>query len=144
MTFQITRNLTLALSFRRAIASSSSSPIHSLRTDHHLVKFRTNNHLLRRFTQSTAVSVLDSSGVKTMGSQSAEVEWPANKVRDSFIKFFEERNHVYWKSSPVVPVNDPTLLFANAGLLIVNLFSSLNCFCCSFIGFVFKEWLFRS
>ncbi|XP_076917026.1 alanine--tRNA ligase-like [Bidens hawaiensis] len=51
-----------------------------------------------------------------MGSQSADVEWPANRVRDSFIKFFEERNHVYWKSSPVVPVNDPTLLFANAGM----------------------------
>ncbi|KAJ9551584.1 hypothetical protein OSB04_015629 [Centaurea solstitialis] len=51
-----------------------------------------------------------------MGSQStAEVEWPANKVRDSFIKLFEEKNHVYWKSSPVVPLNDPTLLFANAG-----------------------------
>ncbi|PWA44398.1 Alanine-tRNA ligase, class IIc [Artemisia annua] len=47
-----------------------------------------------------------------MGSE--EIEWPANKVRDTFIKFFEERNHVYWKSSPVVPVNDPTLLFANA------------------------------
>ncbi|XP_071698599.1 alanine--tRNA ligase-like [Rutidosis leptorrhynchoides] len=52
-----------------------------------------------------------------MGSQpDIEVEWPANKVRDSFIKFFEKKNHVYWKSSPVVPVNDPTLLFANAGM----------------------------
>ncbi|GKD89598.1 alanine--tRNA ligase, partial [Tanacetum coccineum] len=54
--------------------------------------------------------------VKSMVSQVEEIEWPANKVRDTFIKFFEERNHVYWKSSPVVPVNDPTLLFANAGM----------------------------
>ncbi|KAG8498229.1 hypothetical protein CXB51_007252 [Gossypium anomalum] len=44
------------------------------------------------------------------------VEWPAKKVRDTFIKFFEGKNHVYWKSSPVVPHNDPTLLFANAGM----------------------------
>ncbi|KAL6533576.1 hypothetical protein OROMI_027688 [Orobanche minor] len=52
-----------------------------------------------------------------MGSQAAgEVEWPANKVRDTFLKFFEERNHVNWESSPVVPVNDPTLLFTNAGM----------------------------
>ncbi|KAJ4710420.1 Alanine--tRNA ligase [Melia azedarach] len=43
-------------------------------------------------------------------------EWPANRVRDTFFKFFEEKNHVYWKSSPVVPHNDPTLLFANAGM----------------------------
>ncbi|KDP43289.1 hypothetical protein JCGZ_24210 [Jatropha curcas] len=45
-----------------------------------------------------------------------KVEWPAKKVRDTFISFFEDKNHVHWKSSPVVPVNDPTLLFANAGM----------------------------
>ncbi|GMY18046.1 alanine--tRNA ligase [Fagus crenata] len=44
------------------------------------------------------------------------VEWPANRVRETFINFFEEKKHVDWKSSPVVPVNDPTLLFANAGM----------------------------
>ncbi|PQQ02185.1 alanine--tRNA ligase [Prunus yedoensis var. nudiflora] len=32
------------------------------------------------------------------------------------MRFFEEKSHVYWKSSPVVPHNDPTLLFANAGM----------------------------
>ncbi|KAI4356968.1 hypothetical protein L6164_000945 [Bauhinia variegata] len=50
------------------------------------------------------------------GSDSLEIEWPAKHVRDTFIKFFEEKNHVNWKSSPVVPHNDPTLLFANAGM----------------------------
>ncbi|KAI5588169.1 hypothetical protein BDE02_05G078800 [Populus trichocarpa] len=49
-------------------------------------------------------------------SPQPDVDWPANRVRDTFIKFFEEKNHVDWKSSPVVPVNDPTLLFANAGM----------------------------
>ena len=50
-----------------------------------------------------------------MGSQSTEVEWPANRVRDTFISYFEDKKHVNWKSSPVVPLNDPTLLFSNAG-----------------------------
>ncbi|OAY52220.1 alanine--tRNA ligase [Manihot esculenta] len=50
------------------------------------------------------------------GVDPKELEWPAKKVRDTFINFFEEKSHVYWKSSPVVPLNDPTLLFANAGM----------------------------
>ncbi|KHN32273.1 Alanine--tRNA ligase, partial [Glycine soja] len=41
---------------------------------------------------------------------------PAKRVRDTFISFFQDKNHVNWKSSPVVPFNDPTLLFANAGM----------------------------
>ncbi|XP_058067710.1 alanine--tRNA ligase isoform X2 [Magnolia sinica] len=45
-----------------------------------------------------------------------EVVWPASRVRDTFISFFEGKGHVNWSSSPVVPVNDPTLLFANAGM----------------------------
>ncbi|KAG9457092.1 hypothetical protein H6P81_001600 [Aristolochia fimbriata] len=44
------------------------------------------------------------------------VEWPASKVRETFFRFFEGKGHVNWKSSAVVPVNDPTLLFANAGM----------------------------
>ncbi|CAI0416241.1 unnamed protein product [Linum tenue] len=46
-----------------------------------------------------------------------EPQWPAAKVRGTFLKFFEEKRHKNWPSSPVVPVNDPTLLFANAGEL---------------------------
>ena len=37
-------------------------------------------------------------------------------VRRSFIEFFKEREHVYWPSSSVVPHDEPTLLFANAGM----------------------------
>ncbi|KAL3652105.1 hypothetical protein CASFOL_001786 [Castilleja foliolosa] len=51
-----------------------------------------------------------------MGSQSPDSLWPANRVRETFIKFFEGKAHVNFKSSPVVPHNDPTLLFANAGM----------------------------
>ncbi|KAK9271804.1 hypothetical protein L1049_002169 [Liquidambar formosana] len=51
-----------------------------------------------------------------LGLGSETLEWPANKVRDIFISFFQGKDHVSWESSPVVPHNDPTLLFANAGM----------------------------
>ncbi|KAK7312790.1 hypothetical protein VNO77_36930 [Canavalia gladiata] len=50
------------------------------------------------------------------GAELLDLEWPAKRVRDTFINFFQDKNHVNWKSSPVVPFNDPTLLFANAGM----------------------------
>ncbi|XP_074557146.1 alanine--tRNA ligase-like isoform X2 [Curcuma longa] len=51
-----------------------------------------------------------------MDHQGAPVEWPADKVRETFFRFFESKGHVNWRSSPVVPLDDPTLLFANAGM----------------------------
>ncbi len=38
------------------------------------------------------------------------------EVRAQFIAFFEEKGHHVTRSSPVVPQNDPTLMFANAGM----------------------------
>ncbi|KAM2655228.1 hypothetical protein EV1_010900 [Malus domestica] len=61
-------------------------------------------------------SATSSSPSAMAGGESQEVEWPAKRVRDTFVKFFEDKGHVFWKSSPVVPHNDPTLLFANAGM----------------------------
>lgn len=37
-------------------------------------------------------------------------------VRSAYIDFFKERNHVYHHSSSTIPLDDPTLLFTNAGM----------------------------
>ncbi|KAJ8103890.1 tRNA synthetases class II (A)-domain-containing protein [Lipomyces tetrasporus] len=43
--------------------------------------------------------------------------WPAAKVRTTFLNYFvEKRSHTFVPSSSVVPYDDPTLLFANAGM----------------------------
>ena len=40
----------------------------------------------------------------------------AKKIRNDFIKFFQDRDHRFIRSSPVVPIDDQTLLFTNAGM----------------------------
>lgn len=42
--------------------------------------------------------------------------WPAAKIRQTFVEFFQAKEHTNWPSSPVVPHEDPTLMFANAGM----------------------------
>jgi alanyl-tRNA synthetase len=39
-----------------------------------------------------------------------------NETRKTFLQFFEERGHRMVRSSSLVPTNDPTLLFTNAGM----------------------------
>jgi alanyl-tRNA synthetase len=40
-----------------------------------------------------------------------------NEIRTEFLDFFEKNNHTVLPSSPVIPQNDPTLMFVNAGMV---------------------------
>ena len=40
-----------------------------------------------------------------------------NEIRSSFLDFFEKNNHRVVPSSPLIPHNDPTLMFVNAGMV---------------------------
>ena len=40
----------------------------------------------------------------------------SSEIRQSFLKYFENKGHTIVESSSLVPVNDPTLLFTNAGM----------------------------
>jgi len=42
--------------------------------------------------------------------------WTGARTRAAFNEFFQTKGHTYWASSAVVPLNDPTLLFTNAGM----------------------------
>lgn len=40
-----------------------------------------------------------------------------NDIRSSFLDFFEEKSHKKVASAPLIPDNDPTLMFVNAGMV---------------------------
>ncbi len=50
-----------------------------------------------------------------------------NDLRKSFISYFEKSGHKHVHSSPLVPQNDPTLMFANSGMVqFKNVFTGLE------------------
>src|SRR6202451_3053306 len=50
-----------------------------------------------------------------------------NEIRSSFLDFFAREGHEVLASSPLVPRNDPTLLFTNAGMVqFKNVFTGLE------------------
>ncbi|MGA8677831.1 MAG: alanine--tRNA ligase, partial [Candidatus Acidiferrales bacterium] len=51
-----------------------------------------------------------------MNSTVPSTKWTGNRVRQTFLRFFEQRGHRVVRSSSLVPHNDPTLLFTNAGM----------------------------
>ncbi|HZK43781.1 MAG TPA: alanine--tRNA ligase [Syntrophomonadaceae bacterium] len=42
--------------------------------------------------------------------------WTSDKVRKTFLDYFANKGHTIVASSSLVPINDPTLLFTNAGM----------------------------
>src|SRR5512142_1165207 len=40
----------------------------------------------------------------------------AKELRERYIRFFEERRHRYIPAAPLLPENDPTVLFTTAGM----------------------------
>ena len=51
----------------------------------------------------------------------------ANQVRGSFLEFFSSNDHKIIHSSPLIPLNDPSLLFTNAGMVqFKNIFTGLE------------------
>ena len=50
-----------------------------------------------------------------------------NEIRSTFLDFFKKNGHEIVPSSPLVPRNDPTLLFTNAGMVqFKNVFTGLE------------------
>jgi len=70
--------------------------------------------------KSAPVATTTTKAAAASGSGDSGTVWSGDKVRSSFIEYFKSKGHTHWPSSSVVPINDPTLLFANAGTLIVS------------------------
>ncbi|KAH8083821.1 tRNA synthetases class II (A)-domain-containing protein [Cristinia sonorae] len=51
-----------------------------------------------------------------MPEASSTASWPAAKIREEFFRFFRSKEHTFVPSSSTIPYEDPTLLFANAGM----------------------------
>uniref|UniRef100_A0A8C2YBB0 Alanine--tRNA ligase n=1 Tax=Coturnix japonica TaxID=93934 RepID=A0A8C2YBB0_COTJA len=55
-------------------------------------------------------------GARRARSSEMESTLTARQIRQRFIDFFKENQHTYVHSSSTIPLDDPTLLFANAGM----------------------------
>ena len=50
-----------------------------------------------------------------------------NEIRSAFLDYFRKNGHEVVPSSPLVPRNDPTLMFTNAGMVqFKNVFTGLE------------------
>jgi alanyl-tRNA synthetase len=49
-------------------------------------------------------------------SQDDPSTWSSTRIRQEFLGYFAQNNHTFVLSSSTIPYDDPTLLFANAGM----------------------------
>jgi alanyl-tRNA synthetase len=45
-----------------------------------------------------------------------ERPFSSDEIRETFLRFFTERQHARIEAASIIPANDPSLLFINAGM----------------------------